>query len=530
MKVNAIETIKSAKDCMDIKNQIEQFAREGWESISEEDVHRLKWYGLFLRKPTPGYFMLRVRIPNGFAFSHQVRALAQISTEFGNGQIDITTRQQVQVRHLKIEYVPAVFELMESVGLTSMQTGMDNVRNIMGCPVAGLHPREAINASSIVAALTHHIVGNRDFTNLPRKFNIAITGCPDNCIHTETQDLALVPAVKIISGREAAGFNIIAGGKMGSGGYRIASPLNIFVTPEEAVSVSSEIILLFRDCGSRESRTQSRLAFLLDEWGEERFRSELEKRMGLTLATAGKDLRGNEHSDHVGVYRQKQLSMNYVGLKVVVGRIKADLLHRVAELAERYGNGEIRFTPGQNLILPHVSDKKLAGLLDEEELKELLYAPSPVMRKLVACVGSDYCSLAAIETKSRAKEVAAKLEQMMENVRPISMHWSGCPAGCGNHLVADIGLLGKKARIDGKTVDAVDVYVGGRAGPHPKQAVKLLENVPCDQLPEVLNGIIPYHSREKMHPIKTGKGARKKANAKKPVAPEIHALVPAEAL
>lgn len=207
--------------------------------------------------------------------------------------------------------------------------------------------------------------------------------------------------------------------------------------------------------------------------------------------------------------------MNYVGLKVVVGRIKADLLHRVAELSERYGNGEIRFTPGQNLILPYVSDKKLSDLLDEEALKELLYAPSPVMRKLVACVGSDYCSLAAIETKSRAKEVAAKLEQTMENVRPISMHWSGCPAGCGNHLVADIGLLGKRARVNGETVDAVDVYVGGRAGPNPKQAVKLLENVPCDQLPEVLNGIVPYHSREKMHPVNTGKGVRNKLNVNK---------------
>ncbi|QPJ66486.1 MAG: ferredoxin--nitrite reductase [Candidatus Nitrohelix vancouverensis] len=509
--MNAIEKIKSEKDGLLIKEDIKAFAEKGWESISEADVQRLKWYGLFLRKPTPGYFMLRVRIPNGKSFSHQIKALTQIARCYGNGEIDVTTRQQLQIRHLEIENVPHVFEILEAVGLTSAQTGMDNVRNIMGCAVAGLNPKEAMDASWIVSALNDHLLGNPEYSNLPRKFNIAITGCTENCLHTETQDLGLIPAVSP-DGTETQGFNIIVGGKLGSGGYRIATPLNVFVTPEEAVETCLGIIALFRDHGSREIRTQNRLAFLIEEWGEEKFREALTLRLGRELSVAGVDQRELARSEHIGIYRQKQSTMNYVGLKIMVGRIQAEKLEGLADLSEKYGSGEIRFTAGQSLILTNISDKKLGDFLEEPLLKEFLYYPSGVSSDLVSCVGSDYCHMATIETKSRALQTAKRLEAKLGKSDPISMHWSGCPAGCGNHLVADVGLLGKKARVGGVVVDAVDIFMGGRAGPHPKLAVKMMENVPCDILPEVLAHIIPYHTREKMHPVKKGKrGAKSRA-------------------
>lgn len=513
--VNKVELLKSEKGGLEILKDIHRFANEGWESISEADIQRLKWYGLFLRTPTPGHFMLRVRIPNGHSFSHQIRTLAQIATGFGNGVIDITSRQQVQIRHLRIEQVPDVFQLLRSVGLTSMQTGMDNVRNIMGCPVAGLHPAELMDASSLVQALNEHIVGNPEFTNLPRKFNVMITGCPDNCLHAETQDLALIPAVKEKPDGGVDGFNILVGGKLGSGGYRIASPLDAFVLPEEVIDVCSEIILLYRDHGCRESRSQNRLAFLIDEWGEERFRKMLEQRLGRPLARSGTDARVEQKNEHLGIYRQKQPLMNYVGLKVPVGRIHAEKLERLADLAQQYGNGEIRISSAQVLIVPNVSDKLLGDFLEEPLLKELLYCPSGIMKGLTSCVGIDYCHMATIETKSRALEVARKLETMLKDVAPISMNWSGCPAGCGNHLVADIGLLGKRANVNGEIVDAVDVYVGGRTGPNPKPAIKFLENIPCDLLPEALKHVIPYHARGKMYRIK-GMGKAGKRNKNNP--------------
>jgi ferredoxin-nitrite reductase len=295
---------------------------------------------------------------------------------------------------------------------------------------------------------------------------------------------------------------------LGSGGYRIATPLDIFVRPDEVVEICAGIVLLYRDHGSRELRTQNRLAFLIEEWGEEKFRAVLETHLGRTLTPAGTDARKSVKSDHAGIFRQKQAGLNYVGLKVAVGRITADSLLGVAALAERYGTGEIRISPAQALIVPNVPDKRLASLLEEPLLRELPYNASEVFKGLVSCVGNDYCNLAVIETKSRAMQVAQRLESTLQGVKPITMHWSGCPAGCGNHLVADIGLIGKRVKIEGQVVDAVDIFVGGRTGPDPKLAVKILEDVPCEKLASVLEGLVPYHTRDKMHKTR-GKTAPK---------------------
>ena len=506
--MNKIEALKAERDGLDVRNAIARYAQTGWESITEDDVQRLKWYGLFLRNPTPGFFMVRVRIPNGMTSSYQLRALATIAKTYGNSVIDLTTRQQAQVRHIRIESVPAVFDALEAVGLTSMQTGMDNIRNIMGCAVAGLSPTEIFDASPVVKAFTDHFVGNREFTNLPRKFNVAVTGCPENCVHAETQDLALVPAEGHFGDRKEIGFNVLIGGKLGSGGYRIASPLNVFVRLSEAVEICAAIVLLYRDFGNRELRTQNRLAFLIDEWGEACFREVLETKLIRTLLPAGIDLRKPGRNDHAGVFRQKQQGLNYVGLKVAVGRITAENVLGVAALAERYGTGEIRISPSQTLIVPNIPDRRLGNFLEEPLMKALPYNASEVFKGLVSCVGNDYCNLAVIETKSRALMVARQLEGTLKDVKPITMHWSGCPAGCGNHLVADIGLLGKRAKVDGEVVDAVDIYVGGRSGPNPKLAVKILEDVPCDKLPAVLEGLVPYHTREKLHRGGRGKTAK----------------------
>ena len=498
--MNKLEVLKDERDSLDIIKDLPLFAKTGWESISDDDVQRLKWYGLFLRNPTPGYFMIRVRIPGGRATSAQLRTLAEIANTFGNGQLDFTTRQQIQLRHLRIEHVPEVFAWMDEVGLTSLQTGLDNVRNIMTCPVAGLSPTECVDATALVHALNQEIVGNREYTNLPRKFNVVISGCPDNCLHAETQDLALVPATKEIDGETKSGFNVLVGGKLGSGGYRIATSLDVFVLPEKAVEVSCAVIKAFRDYGFRDSRTTARLSFLLEEWGEARFRVEVERQLGRTLITAGADARKKSEQNHGGVFRQHQTGLNYAGLHIPVGRIQAEDLLGLVELAERFGTSDLRLGANQTLVIPNIHDKVLGDFLEEPLLKKFSYNPSPVHKGLVSCVGNDYCNLAVIETKSQAMKTAAALEvKVGSEIKPITMHWSGCPAGCGNHLVADIGLLGKKIKRRGKIMDAVDVYVGGRSGPDAKLATKLLEDVPCEELPDVLAGVVPYHSREKMH-------------------------------
>jgi len=490
--MNKIEEYKNEKDGLDVLQDVPRYAAEGWEAITEGDKERLKWTGVFFRRQTPGHFMMRVRIPNGITTATQLRTLAEISGEFGKGFADITTRQQIQLRWFTINNVPEIWQRLNSVGLITLQTGMDNIRNVVGCPVAGLTPNELFDASPVVREFTQMFVGNKAYTNLPRKFNVTITACKEACTHAEGQDIALTPAMKESGGGEIKGFNVAVGGKMGSGGYRLASPLDLFVTPEQAAAVCSHIVLIFRDHGARELRTKARLAFLIDNWGVERFRHELERRADRPLLSAGKDQRSVKHTDHVGIFRQKQPGLNYVGLAVPVGRITAEQMLQVADLAENYGSGQIRLTVGQNIIIPNVPDNKIGNLTAEPVLQHLRYDPSEVMRGLVSCTGMDYCHFALIETKGWALKTARVLEAKLGKTQPLRMHWSGCPAGCGNHSVADIGLLGKNIKINGEVVEAVDVFAGGDAGCEPNPPIKIMEDVPCEDLPTVVAGLVKH--------------------------------------
>jgi ferredoxin-nitrite reductase len=490
--MNKIEEYKREKDGLDVLHDIPRYAEEGWEAISDGDRERLKWTGIFFRKQTPGRFMMRIRIPNGITNAAQLRTIGGISGKFGKGFADITTRQQMQLRWFAIEDVPEIWARLKDVGLVSLQTGMDNIRNVVGCPAAGITPNELFDASPVARAFTDMFVGNKAYTNLPRKFNVAITGCRENCTHGESQDIALTPASKIIDGVEVKGFNVAVGGKMASGGYRIASPLDLFVTPEEAPEICGLIVFIFRDHGFRESRAKARLAFLIEDWGVGKFRRELERRADQPLVQAGKDERMKQHTDHVGIFRQKQPGLNYVGLAVPVGRITTDEMLEVARLAETYGSGEVRITVEQNLIIPNVPDEKIGALTAEPLLKELRYDPSEIMRGLVSCTGMDYCHFALIETKELALKTARELEQRLGKTKPVSIRWSGCPAGCGNHAVADIGLLGKNIKLNGEVVEAVDVFTAGAAGPEPNAPIKIMEDVPCVDLPAALSGLVRH--------------------------------------
>ena len=490
--MNKIEEYKQEKDGLDILQDIPRYTVEGWEKITDGDKERLKWAGVFFRRQTPGRFMMRLRVPNGFMTAIQLRTIGEISGEFGKGFADITTRQQMQLRWFTINEVPEIWNRLRSVNLISLQTGMDNIRGVIGCPVAGVTPNELFDASAVVRDFTQMFLGNKDYTNLPRKFNVTITGCKEACTHAEAQDIAMTPALKTIGGAEVLGFNVAVGGKMGSGGYRIASPLNLFVTVDEAAAVCSQIVLIFRDHGARELRTKARLAFLVEAWGVEKFRKELERRVDRPLASAGIDQRTPKHTDHVGVLRQKQAGLNYVGLTVPAGRMTSEQMLQVADMAENYGNGQIRLTVGQNLIIPNVPDRMIGELTSEPVLQELRYDPSEVMRGLVSCTGMDYCHFALIETKGWALKTARALEAKLGKTQPLRMHWSGCPAGCGNHTAADIGLLGKNIKVNGEIIEAVDVFAGGATGCEANVPVKIMEDVPCEDLADVVGGLVKH--------------------------------------
>jgi ferredoxin-nitrite reductase len=439
--------------------------------------------------------MMRVRMPNGIVTAAQARLLAEITLEAGRASgrpiADVTTRQQLQLRWVTLERVPEVIARLEAAGLSSLQTGMDNVRGIVGCPATGLTPGELLDTAGIAADFQRIFLGNRAFTNLPRKFNVTITGCREHCTGGETQDVSMTPALR----DDAPGFNVAVGGKQGSGGPAFARPLDAFVRPGEAAAVCAEIALIFRDHGPREARSRARLAFLLEERGVAWFRAELERRLGRALPPAGRDARVRTTTDHVGVFRQRQPGLNYVGLKTPVGRLTGAQLAELARLADDYGRGELRFTPLQNVLLPHVPDARLGDLTREPLLRELPYNPSEVQRGLVACTGTDFCNLALIDTKTRALALARELEPRVDRARPLSVRWSGCPASCGNHHTADVGLQGCKVKVDGRIVDGVHVFVGGRGGADPRAGLRILEDVPVDELPAVLDRLARFFPR-----------------------------------
>ena len=513
--MNKIEEYKAEKDGLQVMEDLPYYAERGWEAITDGDKERLKWLGVFFRRQTPGKFMMRVRIPNGMTNSRQLRVIAELGRDCGKGFVDITTRQQIQLRWFRIDQVQQIWDRLESAGLVSLQTGMDNIRNVVGCPMSGLAANELLDASPVVREYNDMFVGNPEYTNLPRKFNVTITGCMDNCTHGPTQDISLTPGVRstekrVLSGHAGPqpgigqrfqcegepilGFNVSVGGKQGSGGFRPATPLDVFVTPEIAAEVCNQITLIFRDHGPREARNKCRLAFLVDQWGPERFRAELERRMGRVLLPAGRDMVCQDPdsrpvgTDHMGIFSQKQPGLNAVGLAVPVGRITCEQLLEVARLAETYGDGQVRLTPGQNLIIPNVPDSLLEDLKAEPLLDELRHDAPEIVKGLASCTGMDYCHFALIETKERAVETAAKLQESLGDFGPMTMHWSGCPNACGNHTVADIGVLGKRTRLDGRVIDAVDVSLGKRFA--DRAGAESLTNIPCEKLPDVLTQVL----------------------------------------
>lgn len=491
--LNKFEKFKAEKDGLAVKAELEHFAKIGWEAMDETDrEHRLKWLGVFFRPVTPGKFMMRLRMPNGIITSEQMRVLAEAVQRYGeDGSADITTRQNIQLRGIRIEDVPDILRRMQSVGLTSIQSGMDNVRNITGSPVAGLDANELFDTrelcNQVQDTITKHGQGNPEFSNLPRKFNIAIAGCRDNSVHAEINDLAFIPAYK----DGTFGFNILVGGFFSAKRCDAAIPLNAWVTPDDVVDASRAVLEVYRDRGLRANRQKARLMWLIDEWGLEKFRAEVEKYLGRPLQPAAdKDEIEWDKRDHIGVFPQKQPGLNYVGMHVPVGRLYAQDMFDLARLAEVYGSGEIRLTVEQNIIIPNIPDSRLELFLAEPILQSFSINPDPLTRALVSCTGAQFCNFALIETKNRALSLIKELDAELSLTRPVRIHWTGCPNSCGQPQVADIGLMGTKTRKNGKTLEGVDIYMGGTVGKDAHLGTCVQKGIPCEDLKPVLRDLL----------------------------------------
>jgi nitrite reductase (NADH) large subunit len=455
-RINKVEEYKKQKHPFEreLLKKLEEW--KDWQEIPEDDRDiGLKWYGIFYRKATPGYFMVRIRITHGRLTSEQAKVIAHLSKKFGKNDVDLTSRQQVQLRWIELKNLPEVLMALQTVGLTTLQTGMDNVRNITGDPLSGLVEESVIDTIPIAKNIERLFLGKKQYADLPRKFNLAILGSKVDAINCKYNDLCFYLAQK----DGLIGFNVYAGGKIGSGGPVAGFDLDIFVRPHEILDIAKGIFELYSDMGNREDRNKNRLYFLIKELGVNGFRKELEQRLMKNLWRRGEEL-VQKVGERCGIIRQKN-GLYAVSLVVPTGIFTGTDLERVAELAKRYGSGEIRLSTYQNLYIVNVPEENLNGLLNDELFERYRISNSPYFEGLMACQGSRTCAFGVIENKPDAIKLAKYLSERLPREEPIRMHWSGCAKGCGQHGAGDIGFVGTKVKVNGEVKLAVDVFLGG---------------------------------------------------------------------
>jgi len=521
--VNKKEKQKQALYGDDVREKLIEFAERGWDSIPEDEKDewftRFKFWGVFHhRSGQESYFMMRLANVNGQLNAEQLRAIGEVAEEyatgpvenpeFGNGWIDLTTRQSIQLHWLKLEHVPEIWEKLEPLGVTSRSAGGDTMRNITGCPVAGRDKHEFVNSQPILDHIQNELRDDDAFANMPRKYNISVTGCRQGCAQDSINGIGLEPAEKKIDGRTVRGFNVVVGGGLGGREAREARPLDVFVRPERGYDVVKAFTQLYYDEGNRENRQKNRTRFFVDEWGTDLIRDKLQDEyVDFELKRAGTDLReeytynsgGPNETDHVGVHEQQD-GRNYVGLSVPIGRLPAEDAIAIADLAAEHGSGEIRLTRRQNPIILDVPDEDLDDLLAAPVLDRHTPEPNPFERGTMACTGTEFCSIALAETKTRTARMLRWLRDnasVPDDVDKIKIHFSGCTADCGQAMTADIGLQGMRARKDGEMVEALDIGVGGGVGEDPSFVDFVQQRVPADEVPGAIANLLEAFGEER---------------------------------
>ena len=508
----------------EIREHLLRFADEGWAAIPEDErdawFERFKWWGLYhQRKGQESYFMMRIGTPNGRLTPEQLRVVGELANEyatgpvenpeFGDAYVDFTTRQAIQLHWIQLQDIPDVFGRLESNGMSTIQACGDSWRNIVGSPVAGRDADEHLDAWPVIEALHEEFKGNEAFDNLPRKWKVSVTGDTRGAGQGDINDLAFEPATKTIDGKKVKGFNTLVGGGLARKEPRFARDIDVFCTPEDVPKVAAGVSALFRDHGNRENRFKARIKFLVDEWGTEKVREVLQEYVEYELPTAGENLRdrynynagkADEPGDYVGVHEQND-GEYFVGLSVLVGRMSADDVVELADVAAAYGSEMVGITQRQNLIIADIAENDLDDFLDEPLLDEYSPDPHPFMRGSIACTGTEFCSLSIVETKNRMVRYARWLRDNVDvpdGVSEFHIHLSGCTASCAQPQIADVSLRGMKTRKDGEPVEAFDIGLGGGLGEEPRFADWVEMRVAADEVPGYIENLLAVYERERI--------------------------------
>ncbi len=517
--LNKNEENKKNDDGLNVRQRIiDVYSKQGFDSIDPADLRgRFRWFGLYTQR-RPGidggktailepeelddrYFMLRVRIDGGQLTSEQLHVISYISRRYARGTADVTDRQNIQLHWIEIENVPEIWELLESVGLSTTEACGDTPRVILGCPLAGLDTDEIIDATPEIEEVQKRFIGDPAFSNLPRKFKTAMSGCAAQCTVHEINDIAFV-GVTTPAGE--AGYDLWVGGGL-STNPMIGRRLGAFVRPDQVAEVWAGVVSVFRDYGYRRLRHRARIKFLVADWGPERFREVLEKEyLGYALADgpAPGAPRGGVR-DHVGVHPQSD-GLSYVGFAPRVGRVDGDTLDTIADLADRYASGRVRTTTEQKMVILDVPADQVANLVAELKAADLQVNPSPFRRHTMACTGIEFCKLAIVETKARASDLIGELERRLPDfTEPVTINVNGCPNSCARIQTADIGLKGSLVTgPDGQQVEGFQIHLGGSLAGGDGSAsgfgrkVRGLKTT-ADQLPDYVERVLSRFAADK---------------------------------
>ena len=494
---NHVEAIKAEQDGLEVLGDLPLYASEGVAALSPAAWERLKWYGVYVQRPREDKkLMLRIKLPGGALRADQALRVAELAQRYGRGLVDITTRQDLELHWLDMEDLPAIFAALNACGLTTRQAAGDGPRNIIASPVAGLEPGEVLDVRPLVRELNGFFDGNRDFSNLPRKFKLSISGHPAYAAQGESNDLAFLPAEKVTASERILGFHVRVGGGLATQ-PQLAKELDLFVRPEEVLTVARGVATVFKEHGYRERRNHCRLKYLVADWGEERFLEELLRHTG-PLMKKGTSLQAASLSapGWLGWQAQKQAGRSWLGVAVPAGRLTSKELEALGDMACRYGDGTLSVTADQNLVLLNLASSRKEEILKEPVLLRLTPFPSALEGLALTCPGREVCPFAVLSTKDWVPELLASLQRRIQGKTPLRIYVSGCPNSCVRPQMADVGLQGVFVNVGGKAEAGFEILLGG-GGTQAVLAQRLEGRIPIAQIEDVLEEFIRWFEKEK---------------------------------
>jgi len=473
------------------------------------DNYRWRWHGLFYVAPNQQSFMCRLRLPNGILNHWQMAGLALLATSHGGGYAHVTTRANLQIREITAERAPSLLEAIQDLGIVTRGSGADNIRNVTGTPTAGIDPQELIDTRPYARAWHVHILNARALYGLPRKFNVAFDGGGRIAALEDTNDIGF-QAVEVVDGagvEPGIWFRLLLGGITGHKDF--ARPAGLYLKPEESTEVADAIVRIFIDHGDRTDRNKARLKYLLDTWGIDKFLSEIETRLGRPLLRIPDDcIKARPRPDrlaHIGVHRQKQAGMNWIGVVLKSGRLSAAQMEGLSRIARELGDGDIRLTVWQNLILSGVRDDNVDAAVAAIDALGLSTKATPLRAGLVSCTGNTGCKFAASNTKGTAEAIAEHVESRLDLDSPVNIHLTGCHHSCAQHYIGDIGLLAVKIDRgdDGEPTEGFSIYVGGGSGPDARIGRELWSNVESRRCPQAVEKLLATYLAHRAGPGET---------------------------